>query len=309
MQKLSDQGKLKSTIRPSSNHQFIAFNLADPANPQSGVDKSGNPVKQTPHAIFGDVRVRQAFALSIDHDALNKGAYNGFGIATGTPVLPDTWAYDDGTKPWPYDPAQAAKLLDDAGFVKDPSNPDGPRIANDKALYAKPGTKLQFTLSSFKGNASVDAANVLMQDELKQTGFKMDIQTLDFQTLVQNLEGHKFDAATFFLGMDANDPAGTLIGQLDLPATVIGSGLNGGSWYNKDFIDALKQARNLQGCDLSARKKLMSKAQQIFHDDIPWYIVNYSTVMAIAQPDLQNWAPRRFSLAWNLDAWAAPAAQ
>src|SRR5262249_12735534 len=152
--------------RPASSHHIITFNLADPANPKSGVDKDGKYVEQGHHPIFGDVRVRQAFALSIDHAALNKGAFNGFGTPSATLVLPDTWAFDPNIKPWPYDPDRAAKLLDEAGFVKDPSDPNGPRIANDKALYAKPGTKLEFTLTAFSGNSSVEAANVLMQDQL-----------------------------------------------------------------------------------------------------------------------------------------------
>jgi len=307
MKKLGDQGKLQYFEAPSSGHQLISFNLTEPANPQSGVDKDGKPVQQGHHPVFGDVRVRQAFAMSVDHDALNKGAFDGFGSPSATLVLPDTWAFDADLKPWPYDPAKAAALLDQAGFVKDPSNPTGPRVANDKAMYAKPGTKLEFTLTSFSGNPSVDASNVLIQDELKATGFKMDIETIDFQTMVQKTEAHKYDASVFFLGMDPNDPVNTLIGQLGLPATILGSGLNTGSWYNKEFDDTLKQARSLAGCDINARKKLMARVQEIFLNEVPWYIVNYSSVATIAQPDLKNFAPKRFSVTWNLDAWFAPA--
>src|SRR5205823_139919 len=134
MKKLGDQGKLQYFEAPSSSHQIMTFNLADPNNPKDGMDKDGKPVKQTPHPIFGDVRVRQAFAMSINHDALNKGAFNGFGMPSATLVLPDTWAFDADLKPWPYDPAKAGALLDQAGFVKDSGDPTGPRIANDKAM-------------------------------------------------------------------------------------------------------------------------------------------------------------------------------
>src|SRR5258708_7911394 len=241
LKKLGDQGKLVYNELPASSHHIFMFNTGDPNNPQNGGDKDGKPIDQGHHPIFGDVRVRQAFAMSIDHDALNKGAFNGHGIASGTLVLPDTWAFDANIKPWSYDPAGAAKLLDASGFVQDPNDPKGPRVANDKALYAKPGTKLQFTLTAFPGNPSVDATNVLMQDQLKQTGFKMDIESIDFQTAVKKILSQKFDTATFFLGMDPNNPGYVLSSQLGIDGDLLGQGLNAGSWYNKEFNDVLSQ--------------------------------------------------------------------
>ncbi len=306
---LADQGKVKYNELPASTRHILMFNTADPNNPKDGKDKDGKILDQGHHPIFGDVRVRQAFALSVDHDALNKGAFNGRGIAIGTPVLPDTWAYDADVKPWPYDPDRAAKLLDEAGFVKDPSNPDGPRIANDKALYAKPGTKLEFTLTAFPGNPSVDAANVLMQDQVKRTGFKMNIESIEFQTAVKKVLSQKFDAATFFLGMSRNNPGDTMLSQNGLKGDLVGNGLNAGSWYNKEFNDVLEKSQSLPGCDMAERKKLIDRAQEIFHDEVPWYLVNYSMVPFVAQANLKNYAPKRFGVEWNLDAWFLPAAR
>ena len=103
LKKLGEEGKLQYGELPAATRHVVMFNVADPNNPKNGVDEQGNRVEQGNHPLFGDVRVRQAFALSIDHAALNQGAFSGHGIAIGTPVLPQTWAHNDTVQPWPFD--------------------------------------------------------------------------------------------------------------------------------------------------------------------------------------------------------------
>jgi peptide/nickel transport system substrate-binding protein len=309
MKKLGQEGKIKYNELPAASRHIVVLNIGDPANPQNGKDKDGKILDQGHHPIFGDIRVRQAFALSIDHAALNKGAFNGHGIAIGTPVLPETWAHNANVKAWPFDPERAAKLLDEAGFVDDDNNPDTPRVANDKALYAKPGTKLEFTFTAFSGNASVDAANVLIQDQMKRTGFKMNLETIEFQTAVKKILSQQFDVATFFLGMSRNNPGNTMLSHHGLRGDLVGNGLNAGSWYNKEFEDLVSKSQALPGCDMAERKKMLDRAQEIIHDEVPWYFLNYSMVPFVALADLKNYEPKRFAVQWNLDAWFLPVAK
>ena len=79
----------------SSGWQYLAFNLADPTNPQNGLDDQGNPIDQGHHPIFGDVRVRQAVAYAINYDALNQGAFSNNGIPVTSPMLTTSWAYNE----------------------------------------------------------------------------------------------------------------------------------------------------------------------------------------------------------------------
>jgi len=306
LKKLGTEGKVVYNELPAGSRQIFIFNTGDPAKPTNGVDANGKPVDQGHHPIFGDLRVRKAFAMSVDFDALNKGAFNGHGIPVAGPLLSSSWAFNADLKPWAYDPAQAAKLLDEAGFVDDDNNPDTPRVANDKAMYAKPGTKLEFALTTFPGNGSVDAANVLIQDQVKKTGFKLNLDNLEFQTAVKKVLSQQFDTATFFLGIGRQNPGTDLLSQFGTNGDLVNSGLNAGSWYNAEFNDLVNKSQSLPGCKLEDRKKLLDRAQQIVHDELPWYFVNTSMVPFVVHPDLKNYDPKRYGVAWNIDAWFSP---
>ncbi|MEP7286783.1 MAG: ABC transporter substrate-binding protein [Chloroflexota bacterium] len=304
LKKMGEEGKLRYNEFPSASWHYIIFNVADPANPKNGLDDKGNAIDQGHHPIFGDVRVRQAFALSINHDDLNKGAFNGGGFPVSSPLLPQSWAYDKDLKAWPYDPVRAGKLLDEAGFVDDDNNPDTPRVANDKALYAKPGTKLEFSLLAFSGNPSVDSSTVLMQDQLKRTGFKVNLDVIEFQSMIKKLFSQKFDASMLFLGpFDPKDPDG-IREPIDPIADVIDSGINPGSYNNPELTKLFKDARSLPGCDQAARKVLYDKAQAIVMDQLPLYFVNFSMVPVVAQNNIENYDPRPLvGVRWNLPVW------
>ena len=201
---LAAAGEVNLIEGPASGWQFISFNVADPLNPQNAEDESGAPIDQGNHPIFGDVRVRQAFALSIDHAALNEGAFNGSGIPVASPILEASWAHNDTLSPWAYDPEAAMALLDEAGFVDDDNDPTTPRVATEDALYAEPGTTLSFALTSFSGNTSVESSAVLMQDQLAATGFDMTLDILEFQTMLEKFDGQNFDACLLYTS-DAAD--------------------------------------------------------------------------------------------------------
>lgn len=81
---------------------------------------------------FGDKRVRQALMFATDREFLLKSAYNGQGAVSTSPFANGfPWAIDpevDLTKMYPYDPARANALLDEAGVKRDAS---GKRLSVD----------------------------------------------------------------------------------------------------------------------------------------------------------------------------------
>jgi peptide/nickel transport system substrate-binding protein len=66
---------------------------------------------------LNDVRVRRALNYAVDRESIVKNLLQGYGQATGQPFAAGWLGYDPDLKPFPYDPAQARKLLADAGLA------------------------------------------------------------------------------------------------------------------------------------------------------------------------------------------------
>ena len=68
-----------------------------------------------PASPWHDRRVRLAANLAIDKQAIGETVRQGFGRLTGS-IIPPTLAFALPLEPWPYDPAQAKRLLTEAGY-------------------------------------------------------------------------------------------------------------------------------------------------------------------------------------------------
>jgi peptide/nickel transport system substrate-binding protein len=71
---------------------------------------------KNPKAPWGDVRVREAIALAIDKESIQKNIYHGI---PGLDAWPADWevGYNPDLKPYPYDAEKAKALLAEAGYA------------------------------------------------------------------------------------------------------------------------------------------------------------------------------------------------
>ncbi len=288
-----------------SNLRFIGLNLADPDNPQPGLDENGNPIDQGVHPIFGDVRVRQALQYGINFEEVNEGAFFGFGIQGATHSLEYGWSHNDDISPYPYDPDQAEALLEEAGWTD--SDGDGVRECNG-CETAEAGALLTFELKTNAGNTSQEALGTILQDQWGEIGFDVAFQPIDFNVLVEEFTNQTFDAVMIFWGFGFPvDPDGisvTFAPENDQP----GSGFNAVSYNNARVTELLDEARALPGCDQEERKVLYGEIQQILHDESPWILVGISRNLLAAQPNVTGWAPKDTATnpaLWNEDSWIA----
>jgi ABC-type transport system substrate-binding protein len=67
--------------------------------------------------VLKDARVRRAIAYAIDREAIVRDLLLGQGRVAHSILPENSWAYSPGQK-YPYDPEQAMKILDEAGYVK-----------------------------------------------------------------------------------------------------------------------------------------------------------------------------------------------
>ncbi len=82
-QQISNLENLTWSSYPQTSVGFLALNWADPNDPQPAFDDDGNPVEQTPHPLFGDVRVRQAVATGHEYPGHDRHHGAGWRYAAG----------------------------------------------------------------------------------------------------------------------------------------------------------------------------------------------------------------------------------
>jgi peptide/nickel transport system substrate-binding protein len=159
--------------------QAVPSGYAEGWFPYLGED--GNPALQ-------DVRVRQALAYGFDRASLVDDLL--LGLTEPAATLWDDTPYVDPTiEPYPYDPARAEELLDEAGWVD--TNGDGTRDKDGVELVLLHGT----TTREIRQDAQAVA-----QQQLAEIGVGLEIVN--------------YDADIFFAGYADDGPAAT--GQLDV---------------------------------------------------------------------------------------------
>lgn len=299
----SADGEFQMVEYPAASIRFLAFNLADPTNPQPAFDEDGNAIDQGNHPILGDVRVRQALAYAMEFEPINQGAFFGNARPVASHVLPTSWAFTDDLNYYEYNAEMAGQLLDEAGFTDE--DDDGIRECHG-CLYAEEGTPLSFRLGTNSGNVSQEALYTILQDQWGDVGVDVDLQILDFNALVEELTGQTYDAIGLFWGFSVPDNPDVELSDTFTPsADVIGSGFNTGSYNNARVNELVEQARTLSGCDTAERAALYQEAFAELNHDLPWLWISTSVVMSAAQPDVQNWNPQAGYSRWNIDGWAA----
>jgi peptide/nickel transport system substrate-binding protein len=153
-------------------------------------------------APFNNVAFRQAMAYAIDKSVVSsKGEYGYEPPASQTGLmLPANNSYLDRSLVnrynYHYDPAKAAKLLKQAGFVK-----------NSSGQLLEPGTKkpVSFTMIVPTGFSDWIEDAAIIQSNLKALGITVNVQTPSVSTWVSDMETGNFDMTLNF-GLNQFNP-------------------------------------------------------------------------------------------------------
>ncbi len=276
----------------SSKRDMLIFNL------NTGTNKNGkpyvNPVKQK---WFRDTRFRQAIAHAIDRQGIVKTTLSGEGTAQfGFITSANEKWFNPNVPQYPYDLEKARALLKEMGI--EDRNHDG-------LLEDADGHVIEFELNTNAGNSRREKGSVLVQQDLKTLGIKLNYRPLEFNTLVTKLDS-SFDYDTIFLGLVAEslDPASSL--------NVLRSSGFTHQWFPRQKtpstpwearIDDLMN-RQLKTLDFAERKKCFDEVQQIMAEQVPVIYTSSMNAFAAAKPELRNVRPAVHMnnvLTWNVE--------
>lgn len=284
-EQLADTSRLNFEAFPQNNVSFLALNWVDPSNPQPAYDADGNLVEQTPHPIFSDARVRRAIAMAWNKaDVLETLGGETGGTLIASSVLPSlTWAVNPDIQPYPFDPEAAAALLDEAGWVINPST----------GIREKDGMPLAFEITYSDLLAYFETIALVSQDYFSQLGMDVTVTKLEWATFLnQVFLGQTFDVAVLSnSGPNPPDPDSLARGLTYSRNDIPGSGGNVVSYVNPEYDALIDAASTLPGCDPAERAELYYQIQQIQHEDVVYDFILSPNLIQIMNNRVSGFEP------------------
>lgn len=135
------------------------------------------------HPLFEDARVRRALAMGINRPELIHAMLHDLAVPASGMIPPWSPLYHE-IEPLPYDPAEARRLLGEAGWTD--SNGDG--------VLDRAGRPFRFQLLVNSANRMHQDIATVMQQGWGELGIAVDLRTLEFQTLLQQHRARQYDA-------------------------------------------------------------------------------------------------------------------
>ena len=239
--RMKRHSNLKAIVLPGTSYSFMQFNLRDPAN------------YSRPHPLFGDRNLRRAITMSIDRNSLVKSVLDTFATVPAGPTTRAFPSTDPRIVQLAFDTVRAGAIFDSLGWTR--RAPDGMRSRNGRALA--------FPVLVTIGSMNRIRMGVLIQEQLRRVGIRVDLEQVDTRTMDAKRTTHAFDAALASWTMGAS-PDGTRAAW-----TTVGMGKDGvnySSYSNPAFDVQLDSA--LASDPKHAREKFTA-AYRIINEDAP----------------------------------------
>lgn len=234
----------------SSDYSKIEFNVRRPA--------------------LQDVKVRQALIYGLDRQKLIDVVYQGYGSVAIEPIAPISWAYNtDGVNPYKFDPAQANKLLDEAGWK---AGSDGIRV--------KDGKRLELTLLVSKKVLN-DALIPIAKENYQKIGVLLKPQVVDFNALMSQRKAGNYDLASFSTST-LNDPHDGVWDYYSTESTESG--------YNNPEVDKLINEGNAT-LDIEKRKPIYHELYKVLANDPPVILLGYRKILSASSARVTGFKP------------------
>lgn len=283
---LADIGRdssLAIVLSRGLDYNFMQFNLNDPVS------------HSRPHRLFGDRELRRALTMALDRRSIVLNAYDSLADVAIGPTVRAYPTTDASLVQLPFSRDAAARMLDSLGWRD--SDGDGVRDRN--------GVKLEFKLAVPATSQARNAMAVLIQEQLRQTGVKVDIDAMDIPGFVDRQTRRNFDAVIGGWHVEPS-PGGIrqTWGSGGAPAP---NGSNYGSYRNAAFDAHVDSA--LASGTLADRKSHFSRAYRIIIDDAPAvWLAEPKRVMAIHKR-IRTAALRPDAWWANIAEWSIPAGE
>ena len=271
-------GIVVKEVGVDSGTLFVTFNR----NPRRFAD--GDPRL----TWFTDRRFLTALAHAVDKQGMIDTIYYGFGepavayISPANPVF-----HNPNLKDYPYDLAEAARLLDEAGY----RDRDGDGFREDEH-----GNRIEFGLVTNAGNLLRERMCSILQDDWTRLGLKVNYRPQTFQSLIERLTT-TFDWDAVVMGFtgsfDPNNGSNLLRSSGNLHMWNPSQKTPATPWEAE--IDRLLDEGAAE-LDLEKRRRAYFRIQEILHHELPLIETVRQKVATAYSDTLENFVPTVWGL-------------
>jgi peptide/nickel transport system substrate-binding protein len=276
------------------NNSGVAQFVTQPSGYDEGWYLNFDP--ETAHPAMQDVNVRRAIVYATDREKIVQDLLGGL-----TEVAKTFWAStppfeDPNMETFPYDPEEASRLLDEAGWVD--SNGDGTRDKDGVELV------LRYIANQRQLRKDVQA---VVQQMWAQVGIGAELVNYGDDFFNGYADGGpqptgQYDIAQYSNAGAYPDPEASFNW---LCSEVVGpDNPEGGNWqgYCNEELDTLFDQQATE-TDPEARKQLYYQIGQIMHDDVVWVGLWKDPDLWSVSTRLQNVRLSGATPFWNAHEW------
>ncbi|MDP3761193.1 MAG: ABC transporter substrate-binding protein [Ramlibacter sp.] len=217
-----------------------------------------NLVMRCDQKPFNDLRVRKAMQMAVDRESLLELVLQGFGKVGADNPISAEYPFARDIKPAKYDPAQAKRLLAEAGY------PNG----------------LKITLFCANRPAARSALGVAIKEMARSAGFDIDVQTIAYDVYNATI----WRKANFYVAnwnmQPTPDAMFALLFTTDAP-------WNDTRWNNPKFDDLVRRARAT--VDAAERARLYGEAQGLLNSEVPYLIPFFQDLLSASAKNVMNY--------------------
>ena len=230
-------------------------------------------VLNTTHDILGDTAVRKALQHATNRQAISEGIFYGLEPAADTLYSPTVPYCDVDLEPYAYDTEEAARLLDEAGWVM---GSDGGRSKN--------GQKLELDLLYNSDSVTEKTISEYLQSEYLKLGISLNIHGEEEQSYRDNMKAGNFDMVFNICWGMPYDPQSSLAA---MRAPVYGDyaaqqGLEDKAEIDQAITDILTST------DEAERQELYDFVLTRLHEDAVYIPLTYETNKALYTSELKG---------------------
>jgi peptide/nickel transport system substrate-binding protein len=208
--------------------------------------------------LFTDKKVRRAMALLVPIDQIIEIIYQGKAQRQIGPVSPLKKTYNKNLKPIPFNPSEASRLLEEAGWVDSDNNGIRDKVIDGEKI------QLSFELVYQANNAVTKDIADLIAESMKSAGVDARPTAWDMNTTITQATQHDFD---MFMGAFNGSLIPDDFRQLWHTQSWAEGGANFSGFGNTEsdaLIDSIRTEM-----DEAKRTAMIMRFQQLVYDEQP----------------------------------------